>query len=71
MITGAGRLRREFGMQVCCGTIQKVFRQEGLTRAWESRRGKQRDHRACKKAHFEPLKYSRVGLGVAYGEPHD
>ncbi len=29
---GAGRLHREFGVPACSETIQKVFRQEGLTR---------------------------------------
>ena len=57
---GAGRLRREFGVQACCGTIQKVFRQEGLTRVRKSKRGKQRDLRAWKQANFEPLSYWQI-----------
>ena len=57
---GAGRLRREFGVQACSETIQKVFRQEGLTRPRRSKRSKQRDLRAWKAANFKPLKYFQV-----------
>ena len=57
---GAERLRREFGVNASSRTIQKVFRQEGLTRARKSKRSKQRDLRAWKAANFEPLKYFQV-----------
>ena len=57
---GARRLRREFGVPACCETIQKVFRQEGLTRERRSKRSKQRDLRAWKQANFEPLNYFQV-----------
>ena len=56
----AGRLHREFGVRACSETIQKVFRQEGLTRPRRSKRSKQRDLRAWKEANFEPLKYFQV-----------
>lgn len=57
---GAGRLHREFGVPACSTTIQKVFRQEGLTRPRRSKRSKQRDLRAWKEANFEPLRYWQV-----------
>jgi len=57
---GAERLHREFGVQACSETIQKVFRQEGLTRSRKSKRSKQRDLRAWKEANFEPLSYWQI-----------
>ena len=57
---GAGRMRREFGVKASPRTIQKVFRQEGLTRPRRSKRSKQRDLRAWKEANFEPLRYFQV-----------
>ena len=42
---GADRMRNEFSVKASTKTIQKVFRQEGLTRPWRSKRSKQRDLR--------------------------
>lgn len=57
---GADRLRREFGVRAATATIQKVIRQEGLSRKRRSKRSKQRDLRAWKEANFEPLKYFQI-----------
>jgi len=57
---GADRMCREFGVKASSKTIQKVFRQEGLTRPRRSKRSKQRDLRAWKEANFEPLRYFQV-----------
>lgn len=67
---GAGRMRREFGVPACSETIQKVFRQEGLTRPRRSKRSKQRDLRAWKEANFEPLKYFQVDTKECIDVPY-
>lgn len=57
---GADRMRNEFGVKGSTKTIQKVFRQEGLTRPRRSKRSKQRDLRRWKEQNFEPLAYWQV-----------
>ncbi|MCH7733231.1 MAG: helix-turn-helix domain-containing protein [Candidatus Marinimicrobia bacterium] len=57
---GGDRMRNEFGIKASTKTIQKVFREEGLTRPRRSKRSKQRDLRAWKEANFVPLRYWQI-----------
>lgn len=57
---GADRMINEFGIKASTKTIQKVFREEGLTRRKRSKRSKQRDLRAWKEANFAPLRYWQI-----------
>lgn len=57
---GGERMHNEFGVRACPKTIQKVFREEKLTRPRRSKRSKQRDLRKWKEANFNPLEYWQV-----------